>query len=404
MSNLEEHKKHWRKLLGQNEWYDLFESMEAYLEDRGDEEKMDELSSFRGTYLDVYEQEMNCLIGTEGARVQYQKLRQGLLFFIRKLSVSAPFDPEETWPGGKERRLNDLFRAMHLRRNLGPYYLVNCNRQEPVRDFKRGLRKADEGEGERVQFYFTVGCDKEEPEGLAERGVFELIEMLEGSLGEGPVGNMSVVNYEREPNRPERVWVRSMPEVISVRDFQNRFKQYVAERFDLGNRSFEDFLKKDLAKRKEKYVVVTFSMASAYWDPDLAADCFQWIIDAFSEVKAGPKWMFFFVFWIRNVHHPEKMEPEDEKVFGEIKRFFEKNKDRITFLYPLNEVKLRDLEYWFQQISDIDTGDREKLIAHFTRDMSEEERRLYEEKLLHMERVERIQEKVYEAYRKGIIK
>lgn len=285
-----------KQLIAQDKWTKLFERMSAKLDAQSD--AFTELAMLSGRYQRVYEKEMKDTLSAQEAQLSYNQIREAALAFLNKLEAG------DLGSGGTlEDPLREKLKQLPLRHPLTPLHIVNCDRRKINRKFRRAFRQWDEARN--YQFYFALGCPTQEPDGFAERMLFELIATrLED--------HRDSINYPRRTDG-ERLYLPALPMGFTLKDCQAQFRRYMAERFELGGRSLEDFLNQDLNERQERYIALPFTIMAGDWDPDLMEDYLPWIIETFSaRPERGPTCLFTFVVKLKNAHRPEDIRFERE--------------------------------------------------------------------------------------------
>lgn len=384
MSNLREHKKRWLNLISKNELDSLFSDMSTLLDSNSN--IYYKLATQKARFRRCYEQEMLGEITKEQANTAYNNIQDGLLLLVQKLIDT------DLGKGGKlTDPMEELILQLKLKQPLTPLHLVNCNRIQINRKFKRTFRSW-ENENKKHQFYFALGCPSQEPEGFAERMVFEILSSKANEL-------VDTVNYNRVVGT-ERLYIPELPVGFTLNDSISAFKKHITERFDKTEKDFSIFLNKELPNRRDKYIAFPFGIMASDWDPDLMEEYLHWIIEQFSsKPQSGPNCIFIFVIWLKNAHRPEKIRFEKE-VIDHIERFTTKHEDQVSFLYPFNEVPRYYLEEWLEKVIDIDQKEVETIFSILENQLNDEEKRRYqtEDQLLDMERVEELQEKIWRLY------
>ncbi len=384
MSLLKQHINRWQKLLIRNEWGDLFEDLSQKL-DKG-RPSFSEVILHYSTYKQHYQKEMKGTISKEQADLTYNKLREALLDIFNNLL------PDDLGSGGSlEDPLDELLATLKIRHPLSPLYIVNCDRKKNFRSFFRTFSSWDEQQN--FQFYFALGCPSQKPEGFAERMVFEIIERRLQGQTDG-------IRYPRNVNG-ERLFIPDLPLGFNLKDCKENFCRYMAERFQLGKQSFEEFMTKTLLKRRERYIAMPFNIMSGDWEPELMEEYLPWIIETFSTNEYhGPTCIFIFVIKLKNAHNPDNIRYERE-VMDSVKDFIEKYKDIAGYLYPFKEVPQDFFEQWLEKVAYIRQDQIDQIMELLKRRFSEAELARYEteDQLLDMERIEQVQEKVWKQGR-----
>lgn len=385
MSDLRQHKIRWRKLIGKNRFPDLFADMSERLDPNS--AFFNQLIHNNSRYVATHQKEMGGLITSEAAELGYNQVRLALLTIIEALA------PEDLGRGGTlVDALDEQLAQLKVKYPLTPLYLVNCDRQQNSRKFKKIFR-GWEADRRHYQFYFALGCPSQEPEGFAERIVFEVMEMMADNHGDS-------IDYPRVAGS-ERLAIPPLPLGLTLRDAQEKFKKYLAERFDLGDQDFAYFLDHHLPARRESYLVFPFSIVAGDWEPDLMEEYLPWLMDNFSRPGGkGPTCLFIFVLWLKHAHAPERIRYERE-VLESMQELIAEHEDRAGYLYPFKEVPRYYLEEWFQKVADVDQSEIDRILDLFCERLSEAELARYrtEDRLLDMERIEAIQERIWTLHR-----
>ena len=373
-----------KQLIAKDKWTKLFERLSQALDAQSG--AFTELATLSGRYQRIYDQEMRGVISAREANLEYNKIREAVLAFLDKLEAG------DLGSGGTfEDPLQEKLEQLALRHPLTPLHVVNCDRRKINREFRRAFRQWDEARN--YQFYFALGCPTQKPDGFAERMVFELIAArLED--------HRDSIDYPRRPDG-ERLHLPDLPVGITLKDCQARFQRYMAERFDLGDRSLEDFLNQDLSDRQERYIALPFTIVAGDWDPDLMEDYLPWIIDTFSaRPERGPTCIFTFVVKLKNAHRPEdiRFEREAMESLEEIVGHYE---GKAALLAPFPEVPRYYLEEWFEKVADIRQSEVAEIINYITEHLTEEERARYEteDQLLNMKDISALQDQIWNIHR-----
>ena len=373
-----------KQLIAKDKWTKLFERLSQALDAQSG--AFTELATLSGRYQRTYDQEMRGVISAPEAQLAFNQIREAALAFLDKLEAG------DLGNGGTlEDPLQEKLEQLALRHPLTPLHVVNCDRRKINRKFRRAFRQWDEARN--YQFYFALGCPTQEPDGFAERMVFELIAArLED--------HRDSIDYPRRPDG-ERLHLPALPVGFTLKDCQAQFRRYMAERFDLGGRSLEDFLKQDLGERQERYIALPFTIVAGDWDPDLMEDYLPWIIDTFSaRPERGPTCLFTFVVKLKNAHRPADIRYERE-VLESLEEITEQYKEQAALLAPFPEVPRYYLEEWFEKVANTRQDEVNDIISYIIKQLSDEERARYEteDQLLNMERISALQEQIWALHR-----
>lgn len=172
----------WKKLLTEGKWSALFEGLTSRLQGS----PANTLFLLRAQHREVYQQQMEGTISSENGRVRIAQISRSLLQLIDGLTEADLHDGQTPVT---ENPLDALLRQLPIHIPLTPLYLVNCNRIRSLRFFRRSFGRRQE-ECCRFQFYYILACPTQEPEGFAERLVYEL-------MGEQADSHHHSVNYRR---------------------------------------------------------------------------------------------------------------------------------------------------------------------------------------------------------------
>lgn len=185
-------RQNWKNLLSGNKWSALFEDMQARL--RG--EAASRLILLRSRHHDTHQKRMQGTLSEADANAEFNRIREALIHLIGQLTE------EDMGSGGAEDPLDALVRELRIEIPLTPLYLVNCNRRHSLRFFRRCFGRWQETPCG-FQFYYILACPTQEPEGFAERLVYEL-------AGQCADSHLHSVNYRRSGGE-ERVRIEPLP-------------------------------------------------------------------------------------------------------------------------------------------------------------------------------------------------
>lgn len=295
---------------------------------------------------------------------------------------------------------DDPFRA-ELRRKInqlkitelmGRVHLVNCNRNELRDAFEAGF-DARSTAGCREHYYFLSACRTQMPPSLGERMIYELLSELMDE-------HQDAVHIRTNPINNDRVKIESLPVGYSLEKSQTLFRDFCARWFGWPDQlHFETAVRQNaLPRARIKYSVLVFEFTKKEWKPFMP-EYFAWIRQALSQREAGgPILLVFFVGY-----HPSLHDSEDDKskqILNEIDQYCAEKTDSGHF-YPLEPVEVSDLLDWFGDLGERNNARIQPLMDTLIADLSETEKTQYlRQQLLNMDRVELIQEMVFDLYNK----
>ncbi|MCB0579989.1 MAG: hypothetical protein KDD10_11870 [Phaeodactylibacter sp.] len=374
--------KNWKKLLADNKWKALFDDMQEHLQG----EPASHVVLLASRHQSAYQNLMLGTISSADAEVVFNQVRQALLYLIDNLTESG------LGAGGPDADgLDTLVRQLEVGIPLTPLHLVNCDRYQSLKVFQEcfeGWRLAPC----RFQFYYLLACPNQRPQSFAERLVYEL-------AGAYATSHLHSIEYQRSAGNA-RVKTELLPLGGTADDAKDNFKKYFAERFRLGNTSFEDYLRTGLPRLQWEYVITSLSVTAGDWysKSSIVEEYLQWLMDSFAEAEGNtPTFLFFFVIWLENAHLPEKLSRRGQETVESIKGLVEKNRHHATLITPLPPVPALDLKEWLQVVTlgHIKAEQKNAIIdAIAARLQGEELERFQKENVLNMEHIEGLQEMV----------
>lgn len=270
-------------------------------------------------------------------------------------------------------------------------HLVNCDRVNEFKTFKRALRDHS-ASGEEFQFYFINACPMQRPQSFAERVILEIIRNLDEEESEAVL--------VRRQLGAHRLKVEDLPyDFMGLEQSKKKFAKYFEERFDFHERlePVEAFIEACVHKvRQYRYIGFIFRLDAQDWEP-FFPEYFQWIMDTFSKVEEeGPLFLFFFPIFIRNLHeHPPK---DMQEVANAVQALGEAANAISTIISPLAPVPKDDVGEWFADFGEPDAAKvDELLLLTLQRDTSALTRlpRFQQNGNVDMYDVEALQEEVY---------
>lgn len=337
---------------------------------------------------------------------------------------------------GKER-LREKIKELKISGPMGRLHLVNCDRQE-VRDlFEEGFDRSEKMRARNPvfinHFYFLSACPKQLPPSLGERMVYELLGEL---LDEG----RNAVHCRFDPIHYDRVKLEKLPLGISEEKSQEMFRDFCARWFGWDAKlSFSEAIAANcLPLAKNEYAILPFKLRKKEWKP-FFVKYFNWMAQQLAErPTGGPTLLIFIVLHLDNLHkgYEKKLELIHDEASGEmfekvIETFGDEKSAEIIasindicqkhpnarHFYPLTPVEEPDLTYWFNDLGEMNNARIQPVLDTVLGGLTAEELEQYHEpkpvepgkhlpvvpelkKLLNMDRIELVQELVFDLYNK----
>lgn len=266
-------------------------------------------------------------------------------------------------------------------------HLVNCNRTEKRKLFWKSFDNLDTA----FQYYFLCGCPSEMPHSFSERMIYEILEE--------EVEEDESLHCLRYP-LTNRIKFEDLPFGRNLRKSQKRFKQYVQKRFSFTNaQTFESFIETGVPKIEYDYISVVFEVHQSHWDDHLK-EYINWMMNTFvCPHEEVPKFLFFFIFYLEDVHKPEALNAQKRLQIETLKGLAEHPSSALFTPFP--SVPVSDLRDWLRRIGERNYNKVEVLLDQLKHCLKKDEQRLLEEsKLLRMKDVEEVQRMVYEIAHK----
>lgn len=268
---------------------------------------------------------------------------------------------------------------------VGLLHLVNVDRKEMRGKFWEAFDLKEE-EDQEFQFYFISACPSQMPPSFAERMVYELLaEELDGDSDA-----LHIITHEDSG----RLRIQDLPVGRNTRKCQQRFKEYVQERFHFADtQSFEAFIETGVPKLPYDYVAVAFEIHERNWE-DFLLEYLQWMIDTFRcPHRDVPTFLFFFVVYIEK-QHEGKLTPAQKAIVDGLAGLAQRNE--ATLLTPLLPVEEADLRAWLMNLGERNPNKVQQVLDVFLSGMREADQQLYKEKkLLNMKDVEELQAVIF---------
>ena len=386
MASARQLKTNWKNRISQDpsiHWHALFEDMFKHL--NKDFPALHALYTRKSEFEQTYAKELQGTLSFEQARLQYNILTDAMLRIIDQVN--------NAYIGGEALQESDTLTAqlkkLGLKAPLTPLQVVNCDRIERYRSFNKAFRKWEK-EKCHSQFYFSLGCNTQKPDGMAERIVFEIIKKKLHNHSDSFL-------YPRDAEH--RLQIQELPLGIQLNDCQQAFQKYIFDRFNLPHGNFERFLKEDLPKRKEGFIVFPFLIPTNDWDSDVIQDYLHWLMQHFGEVdQKGPTCIFIFVIYLKNAHLRDEIK-FDLEILEDLEDFIAEQEEKSCFLYPLKEVPRYYFEKWLRGIARHLTNEEVNAIINthiqnFLGELPEDHEK--DEFLINMEHIQRLQEQIWQ--------
>ena len=290
---------------------------------------------------------------------------------------------------GKER-LREKIKALTISENMGRVHLVNCNRTEVRDQFEEGFDSRQKN-GAINHFYFLSACPTQLPPSLGERMVYEL---LADWLDEGP----GAVHCRFDPKHHERVKLEKLPLGSSFERSKELFHKFCVNWFDWQqNQDFEQAISANLLpKARHKFSILPFYVRKNEWK-SFFAEYFEWVAEQLSNrPKGGPVLMIFIVVYQDNLH--KERDEKSEEILSVIDLLCQQHPNAGHF-YPLEPVLESDLRDWFNDLGEHNNARLQPLLDTLAESLPEAElQQLKQSKQFNMDRVELVQELVFEFY------
>lgn len=333
--------------------------------------------------------EMKGIVSHGEDQLDSNKISDSLLKLIDGLNAE-DIDPNSP---AVEDTLDALARQLDVQIPLTPLHLVNCDRKDARKSFRRSFGRWQEAE-RTFQFYFILACPTQEPEGFSERIIYEL-------LGDHEDNHHQSINYQRREDTG-RARIERLPLGMTLKTSQEAFKKYFATRFPLGDATFDEYLRTGLPLLNWEYIATVMSITAQDWDPDLVEDYLQWLMDSFLAVNAhSSSFLFFFVISLKNAHDEAKIRGDDKDILNSVKQLIEKNGEHAVLISALPPVEAEDFEYWLEELGSPPQNQKDAIIQAIVNRIPEEEKKRFNmpDKLLNMEHIEDFQERVYKIHK-----
>ncbi|MBL7803676.1 MAG: hypothetical protein JNL02_08080 [Saprospiraceae bacterium] len=255
------------------------------------------------------------------------QVRDGLLDLIDALQPADLRPPEdfEKFFKSLQTLVYDLDRASQ------PLFQVNCDRSPATRAFRNAMR---EKRAQPLHLTLVLACPFQSPNSFAERLILEEIDRLDADADARP--------YFRRREEDNRVKLQLIPVDIDENDSFDAFRR------EFG-RAHTDFLQ---SKQQYTHACFAFALHEKNWEdflPEYLAAAAGWLRGLAAENKG--KYQFFVVFYIENLHHPERLTEAQKDKMTAFAALSEQYPDWITLLTELPEVPADEVEKWLHKVS-----------------------------------------------------
>lgn len=287
-------------------------------------------------------------------------------------------------------RLREQVAQLRITEPMGRLHLVNCNRQE-VRDrFEAGFDQW-QNMGALNHFYFLSACPTQLPASLGECIVYELLSDL---LDE----KLNAVFCPVDQKNHDRVKLNRLPLGYSLEKSQEMFRDFCAEWFRWSDKQpFEEAIAANrLPLPRCRFAVLPFYVRKKEWKT-FFPEYFDWIARQLAKRPAGgPTVLAFIVFYLENLHN--ERDEKAAEILSAIDGLCAKHPHARHF-YPLDPVPLSDLRDWFTDLGEHNTARLDPVFRTLAEGLPEEEYTQFRRsQLLNMDRIELVQELVFELY------
>jgi polyhydroxyalkanoate synthesis regulator phasin len=285
-----------------------------------------------------------------------------------------------------EGNISQAVRQLHIDEDeeIELLHLVNCDRREVMDKFWDAF---DQKEQEHFQYYFISGCPTQMPPSFAERLVYEV-------LKEELNNHTDSIHYIAH-EETGRLRIQDLPLGRNTRKSQQRFKEYVQERFRFADtQSFDAFIETGVPNLPYDYVSVVFEIHERKWS-DFIPEYLQWMMETFrSPHERVPTFLFFFVIYIDG-QHLGKLSTGQQQILDAIQQITEGR--QASLLTPLQPVEDGDLRAWLMDLGERNPNQVQAVIDALVASLRDEDQRLFEkEQRFNMKDIEELQALVYQ--------
>lgn len=281
--------------------------------------------------------------------------------------------------------LADKIRGLSITEDIGQIHLVNCNRESVSDAFWEAFDLKLEGEIP-FQFYFVPACPTQQPDSFTERMIIEII------LDELDEEEDAILCLRGAGNR---LLLEDLPLGRNLKRSQKAFAKYFSQRFELGDKTMEQYLETGLPKLEYDYVATVFEVFAEKWK-DFTSEYLEWIINQFkSPNDEVPTFLFFFVIYIYDIHK-ENVKEQFQSIKDEIQALQIKHLEITTMLKSLKPVERQLVESWVRDLGERNQSKIGEVVDMLVTGLKSTARKQYDiNRTLNMTDIERFQELVY---------
>jgi hypothetical protein len=297
--------------------------------------------------------------------------------------------------------LREKLLDLSLNEPMGRLHLVNCNRQDLRDQFAAGFDHRQDTLKAANHYYFLSSCPKQMPPSLGERMVYELLgELLDD--GKEPV----FCRFNKRQH--DRIEIKNLPIGYSLEKSQESFRKFMAATFDWPEQTtLEQAAARNLFPNPHyRFSILPFGLKKNEWK-DFFPAYFDWIAEQLAKrAPGGPTLMLFFIFYLDNLHlhyAPETKICSDEKSAAILQALdgLAERHPAAEHYYPLTPVQDTDLRDWFFDLGENNPARIDPVLKTLAHSLPAEEKAMYDKnKTLNMDRIEIVQEIVFETYNK----
>jgi hypothetical protein len=286
--------------------------------------------------------------------------------------------------------LADKINQLSITENIGAIHLVNCNREAVADNFWEAFDLKLNSEIP-FQFYFVAACPTQQPDSFTERMIIEII-LDELDEEEDAILCLRGTNH--------RLILEDLPLGRNLQRSQKAFAKYFSQRFELGDKTMEQYLETGLPKLEYDYIATVFEVFSDKWK-DFSKEYLNWIIEQFkSPNEKVPTFLFFFVVYIYDLHK-DTVKKELEAIKFEIQALQLQHLEVATLLKTLTPVPRNLVETWVRDLGERNQAKVEEVVDTLVSGLRQEARKQYDkDKTFDMTDIERFQELVFKMANK----
>jgi len=286
--------------------------------------------------------------------------------------------------------LIDKINQLNITEDIGDIHLVNCNREIIADSFWEAFDLKLESEVP-FQFYFIPACPTQQPNSFTERMIIEII------LDELDEEEDAILCLRDNRNR---IVLEDLPLGRNFVRSQKAFAKYFAQRFELGERTMQEYLDTGLPKLEYDYIATVFEVFGDKWK-DFSAEYLDWIITQFKATHDEvPTFLFFFVVYLKDIH-TNSVKQVYENIRTQIREVQIKHLEISTLLQNLKPVPRDLLESWVRDLGEGNQSKIEEVVDAVVAGLKPAAKKQYEnDNTLNMSDIERFQEVVYDVANK----